>query len=125
MLHRSNKNQPNRLTTSCLYLLRLWTRHSLLSRSQASCHQISHCSSPASDGSPADLRPIGIVPCRNRGLKSIAIFTHKQSLWSIDMKTKVVQHVPRINISNFNFEIFLVPIFCLTKKFTPIGNSLH
>ena len=29
--------------------------------------------------------------------KSIAIFTYKQRLLSIDMKTKVVQHVPRIN----------------------------
>ena len=31
--------------------------------------------------------------------KNIDIFTYKQSLWSIDMKTKVVQHVQRINIS--------------------------
>ena len=30
---------------------------------------------------------------------TIAIFTYKQSLRSIDMKTKVVHHVPRINIS--------------------------
>ena len=32
-------------------------------------------------------------------VKNIDIFTYKQSLWSIDMKTKVVKHVPRINIS--------------------------
>jgi len=28
--------------------------------------------------------------------KSIAIFTYKQRLLSLEMKTKVVQHVPRI-----------------------------
>ena len=33
--------------------------------------------------------------------KSIVIFTYKQSLLSIDMKTKVVQHVPRIIFSVF------------------------
>ena len=38
--------------------------------------------------------------------KSIAIFTEKQRLLSIDMKTKVVQHVPRINLSYFKFWIF-------------------
>ena len=32
--------------------------------------------------------------------KIIAIFTYNQSL---DMKTKVVQHVPRINLSHLNF----------------------
>ena len=31
--------------------------------------------------------------------KIIDIFTHKQQHLSIDMKTKIVQHVPRINIS--------------------------
>ena len=35
--------------------------------------------------------------------KSIAIFAYKQRLLSIEMKTKVVQHVPRINLSRFNF----------------------
>ena len=35
--------------------------------------------------------------------KSIAIFGNKQWLLSIDMKTKVVQHVPRINLSHSNF----------------------
>ena len=35
--------------------------------------------------------------------KNIAIFGYKQRLLSIDMKTKVVQHVPRINLSHFNF----------------------
>ena len=36
---------------------------------------------------------------RRMSKKSIAIFTYKQRLLSIDMKTKLVQHVPRINIS--------------------------
>ena len=31
--------------------------------------------------------------------KTLVIFTYKQRHLSIDMKTKVVQHVPRINIS--------------------------
>ena len=31
--------------------------------------------------------------------KTIAIFGYKQRLLSIDIKTKVVQHVPRIEIS--------------------------
>ena len=35
--------------------------------------------------------------------KPIAIFTYKQRLLSIEMKTKLVQHVPRINLSHFNF----------------------
>ena len=56
--------------------------------------------------------------------KSIAIFGNKQWLLSIDMKTKVVQHVPRILIFEFwilnlNFQIFkffLVPSFCLTFR---------
>ena len=34
-----------------------------------------------------------------RQKKIIDIFTHKQQHLSIDMKTKIVQHVPRINIS--------------------------
>ena len=38
--------------------------------------------------------------------KSIAIFGYKQWLLSLDMKTKVVQHVPRINLSYFKFQIF-------------------
>ncbi len=32
--------------------------------------------------------------------KSIVIFTYKQSLLSIDMKTKVIQHIPRIKLDN-------------------------
>ena len=36
---------------------------------------------------------------RRRSKNSIAIFSYKQQLLSIDMKTKVVQHVPRIKIS--------------------------
>ena len=35
--------------------------------------------------------------------KSIAIFAYKQRLLSIEMKTKLVQHVPRINLSHLNF----------------------
>ena len=31
--------------------------------------------------------------------KHIDIYTHKERHLSIDMKTKIVQHVPRINIS--------------------------
>ena len=38
--------------------------------------------------------------------KSIAIFGNKYWVLSIDMKTKVVQHVPRINLSYFKFQIF-------------------
>ena len=38
--------------------------------------------------------------------KTIAIFAYKQRLLSLDMKTKVVQHVPRINLSYFKFKIF-------------------
>ena len=33
---------------------------------------------------------------------------------NIELKTKVVQNVPRINISSFEFWNFLVPIFCRT-----------
>ena len=32
--------------------------------------------------------------------KSIAIFAYKQRILSIDMKTKVVHHVPRIKLDN-------------------------
>ena len=35
--------------------------------------------------------------------KSIAIFGYKHWLLSLEMKTKVVQHLPRINLSHFNF----------------------
>ena len=38
--------------------------------------------------------------------KNTAIFGHKEWLLSKDMKTKVVQHVPRINLSYFKFQIF-------------------
>ena len=62
-----------------------------------------------------------------RSQKSITIFDNKQWLLSIDMKTKVVKHVPRINLSHLNqkFQIFknfkflkffLVPSFCLTFR---------
>ena len=36
-------------------------------------------------------------------LKSMAIFGYKHQLLSIEMKIKVVQHVPRINLSHLNF----------------------
>ena len=62
----------------------------------------------------------------NKICLTIAIFGNKQWLLSLDMKTKLVQHVPRINLSNFNFwnlilnfQIFkflLVPSFCLTFR---------
>ena len=67
--------------------------------------------------------------------KSIAIFGYKQWHLSLEMKTKVVQHVPRINFSYLKFQIFkfsnfqifkfsnfqifkfsLVPSFCLTFR---------
>ena len=35
--------------------------------------------------------------------KSIDIFNSKERLLSLDMKTKVVQHVPRINFLKINF----------------------
>ena len=34
--------------------------------------------------------------------KNIDIFTYKQSVFSLDMKTKVAMHVPRININPFS-----------------------
>ena len=37
--------------------------------------------------------------------KNIAIFAYKQRILSIEMKTKLVQHVPRINLSHFNFQL--------------------
>ena len=58
----------------------------------------------------------------------IAIFGNKQRLLSLDMKTKVVQHVPRIIFNVFKvfefssfqvfkfFKTFLVPSFCLTFR---------
>ena len=33
----------------------------------------------------------------------IAIFGYKQRVLSLDMKTKIVQHVKRINFGNLNF----------------------
>ena len=61
--------------------------------------------------------------------KNIAIFAYKQRILSIEMKTKVVQHAPRINLSHLNFykiqilnqiskflKFFLVPSFCLTFR---------
>ena len=57
--------------------------------------------------------------------KTIAIFTYKQWLLSIDMKTKVVQHVPRINISNFNFELFQFSWFPLFVWCSNILFNVH
>ena len=37
--------------------------------------------------------------------KTIAIFTYKHSVFSLDMKTKVVMHVPRINIMHLTYDI--------------------
>ena len=58
------------------------------------------------------------------------MFNYKQRLLSLDMKTKVVQHVPRIifNVSSFqvfrfsgfqvfSFQNFQVPSACLTFRF--------
>jgi len=53
--------------------------------------------------------------------KSIAIFGYKQQLLSIDMKTKVVQHVPRIifNVFKvFKFSGFQVFKFSKFSKFS-------
>ena len=38
--------------------------------------------------------------------KNIAIFNYKQSLWSIDMKTKVAWYVPRMNIEHLMLDTF-------------------
>ena len=35
---------------------------------------------------------------------TIAIFTYKHSVFSLDMKTKVVQHVPVININTLTYD---------------------
>ena len=40
-----------------------------------------------------------------RSKKSFVIFAHKQQHLSIDMKTKAVQHVPRINVSIWHFTL--------------------
>ena len=37
--------------------------------------------------------------------KTIAIFTYKHSVFSLDMKTKVARHVPRINIKHWTYDI--------------------
>ena len=37
--------------------------------------------------------------------KNIAILAYKQSLFSLDVKTKVVRHVPRINIKHWTYDI--------------------
>ena len=59
--------------------------------------------------------------------KNIGIFTYKQRRLSMDMKTKIVQHVSKINLSHFkfsNFQFFLVPSFCLTfRRFFTSGPS--
>ena len=45
-------------------------------------------------------------------LKSIAIFSNKQWVWSIEMKTKVVQHVPMINISIWHMTCTMWHVTC-------------
>ena len=47
--------------------------------------------------------------------KSIAIFANKQRILSIEMKTKLVQHVPRIIFNIYKISKFL--IFKNFKKF--------
>ncbi len=48
--------------------------------------------------------------------KSIAIFSNKQQLLSIDIKTKVVQHVPRIIFNVFKvFEFSSFQVFRLSS----------
>ena len=42
--------------------------------------------------------------------KSIAILGYKQRLWSIDMKTKVVQHVSRILFNVIKVFRFPAPV---------------
>ena len=44
--------------------------------------------------------------------KIIAVFTYKKRLLSIDVKTKVVQHVPRINLRHLNFKKFQISVSC-------------
>ena len=53
-------------------------------------------------------------------LKNIAIFGNKQRLLSIDMKTKVVQHVPWIIFSVFQVFKFSKTFLCLTARQTDI-----
>ena len=66
-------------------------------------------------------RPIGCCGCPK---KSIAIFGYKQWLLSLDMKTKVVQHVPRINLSYFKFQIFKFSHFFKFSIFFRFSNFL-
>ena len=54
--------------------------------------------------------------------KSIDIFTYKQWLLSLDMKTKVVQHVPRILFNVFKvFKLSSFQVF----KFSKFSGSQH
>ena len=59
--------------------------------------------------------------------KHIAFFVNKQRLLSLDMKTKVVQHVPRINLSYFKFQIFkffkIFNFFQIFKNFQIFSGS--
>ena len=54
-----------------------------------------------------------------RSKKIIDIFNYKQRLLSIDMKTKVVQHVSRIKLDNQT--TLLVPSACLTFRHFQLG----
>ena len=49
---------------------------------------------------------IVVVVVKKTHMAVIALYLHKQRLLSLDMKTKVVQHVPRINLSYFKFQNF-------------------
>ena len=55
---------------------------------------------------------------------TIVIFNYKQRLLSIDMKTKVVQHVPRIIFSKFsNLQVFRFSSFQSFQVFNNIPGS--
>ena len=56
--------------------------------------------------------------------KHLQFFPNKQWLLSIDMKTKVVQHVPRINLSYFKFQIFKFSNFFKFSIFFKFSNFL-
>ena len=47
----------------------------------------------------------GCCCCTKNPVKNIVIFTHKQWLLSIDIKTKVARHVPRISTTYLNIGI--------------------
>ena len=62
--------------------------------------QISTGTPPRDHENPPQYIPPVLSPW-NRGLSTIAIFTYKQRLLNKDMKTKVVQHGPRLIFNVF------------------------